>query len=360
MFIIGIDPHKGSHTAAVLDDRETLSASSVSTRIVDNAIGCSSSLRRSRRGRGRSKPPAGSGRCWPSSSSPPARPSSTFRRRSRRGRGCSTRAHRQERPHDARSAAIVALRHASLQPVRPVDHTAVLRLLADRRHDLIAVADPDGLPPPRPGLPAHPRRDLPAGLRRPGRQSAAEHPPGRGRRASNASTWPSSSLPTSAASTSSSPLSAIASPTPSTRRGPPSPTSTGVGPIMAAIDPRPHRSHQPVPDRRALRPLQRHRPDRSVLGTEGPASAQPAREPPPQPRAPHRRGHADRTRHPRPGLLRHEARRGQDPQRSAAARSSAASATPSTASSSPTPDADQTGPGGQTGRLLASVTGSTP
>ena len=39
-------------------------------------------------------------------------------------------------PHDARSAAIVALRHARLRQVRPVDHTAVLRLLADRHHDL--------------------------------------------------------------------------------------------------------------------------------------------------------------------------------------------------------------------------------
>jgi hypothetical protein len=39
-------------------------------------------------------------------------------------------------PHDARSAAVVALRHADLRSVRPVDHTAVLRLLADCRHDL--------------------------------------------------------------------------------------------------------------------------------------------------------------------------------------------------------------------------------
>jgi transposase len=40
--------------------------------------------------------------------------------------------------HDARSAAIVALRHARLRPVRPVDHSAVLRLLANRHHDLTA------------------------------------------------------------------------------------------------------------------------------------------------------------------------------------------------------------------------------
>jgi transposase len=40
--------------------------------------------------------------------------------------------------HDARSAAVVALRHARLRPVRPVDHSAVLRLLANRHHDLTA------------------------------------------------------------------------------------------------------------------------------------------------------------------------------------------------------------------------------
>jgi transposase len=39
-------------------------------------------------------------------------------------------------PHDARAAAIVALRHGRLRQVTPVDHTAVLRLLADRHHDL--------------------------------------------------------------------------------------------------------------------------------------------------------------------------------------------------------------------------------
>ena len=39
-------------------------------------------------------------------------------------------------PHDARAAAVVALRHSRLRQVTPVDHTAVLRLLADRHHDL--------------------------------------------------------------------------------------------------------------------------------------------------------------------------------------------------------------------------------
>ena len=39
-------------------------------------------------------------------------------------------------PHDARAAAIVALRHTRLRQATPVDHPAVLRLLADRHHDL--------------------------------------------------------------------------------------------------------------------------------------------------------------------------------------------------------------------------------
>ena len=40
--------------------------------------------------------------------------------------------------HDARAAAVVALRHQGLGPVRAEDHVAVLRLLAKRHHDLIA------------------------------------------------------------------------------------------------------------------------------------------------------------------------------------------------------------------------------
>jgi transposase len=40
--------------------------------------------------------------------------------------------------HDARSTAIVALRNARLRQVSLEDHTAVLRLLAKRHHDLIA------------------------------------------------------------------------------------------------------------------------------------------------------------------------------------------------------------------------------
>jgi transposase len=40
--------------------------------------------------------------------------------------------------HDARSAAVVALRHSKLRIVRLEDHSAVLGLLAKRHHDLVA------------------------------------------------------------------------------------------------------------------------------------------------------------------------------------------------------------------------------
>ena len=40
--------------------------------------------------------------------------------------------------HDARSTAIVALRNRRLRQVTLDDHTAVLRLLAKRHHDLVA------------------------------------------------------------------------------------------------------------------------------------------------------------------------------------------------------------------------------
>jgi transposase len=40
--------------------------------------------------------------------------------------------------HDARAAAVVALRHRALRPVRAEDHVAMLRLLAKRHHDLVA------------------------------------------------------------------------------------------------------------------------------------------------------------------------------------------------------------------------------
>src|SRR5215472_3103473 len=79
----------------------------------------------------------------------------------------------------------------------------------------------------------------------------------------------------------------------------------------------PHRG--PVPHPGPPRRLQRHRPDRGVLRRKEDLPAVAARQPQAQPRDPHGRDHSDLA-YPQPGprLLPAEARRGQDPQGSAA------------------------------------------
>ncbi len=137
MFIIGIDPHKGSHTAAVLDRFETVIGElrvsadrrqrdrllefaadfTPRTWAIESASGLGALLAQQLVAAGESVlgvPPTLSARVRLLDA------------------GCTDKTD----PHDARAAAIVALRHTRLRQVAAVDHTAVLRLLADRHHDL--------------------------------------------------------------------------------------------------------------------------------------------------------------------------------------------------------------------------------
>lgn len=139
MFVIGIDPHKRTHTAAVLDDTEALVGQvrvsadrwqrdrllrfaapfEPRTWAVEAAGGLGALL---------AQQLVAAGECVVDV--PPTL--------SARVRLLDSGKTDKSDPHDARSAAIVALRHARLRPVRPVDHSAVLRLLANRHHDLTA------------------------------------------------------------------------------------------------------------------------------------------------------------------------------------------------------------------------------
>jgi transposase len=139
MFIIGIDPHRGSHTAAVLDAAEEVLAELRLTAdarqrqrlldfvepftprlwAVEGATGTGALLAQQLVAAGEDVvdvPPTLSARVRLLDS----------------GRSDKTDS------HDARAAAVVALRHRSLNRVQPEDHVAVLRLLAKRHHDLIA------------------------------------------------------------------------------------------------------------------------------------------------------------------------------------------------------------------------------
>ena len=139
MFIIGIDPHKGSHTAAVIDGDEQLVgemsvcadrrqrerllrwAAPFEPRLwaVEGATGHGALLAQQLVASGETVVDV------PAALSARARLLDS-------GRKDKTDA------HDARSAAIVALRHRNLRAVALEDHRQVLRLLARRHHQLIA------------------------------------------------------------------------------------------------------------------------------------------------------------------------------------------------------------------------------
>ena len=139
MFVIGIDPHKASHTAAVLDAHEQLVGE---FRVTAD---------RSQRDRLLAFAEGFEPRCWAIEGAtgtgallaqqlvaagetvldvPPAL--------SARVRLLDNARSDKTDAHDARSAAVVALRHSKLRVVGLEDHSAVLRLLAKRHHDLIA------------------------------------------------------------------------------------------------------------------------------------------------------------------------------------------------------------------------------
>ena len=139
MFVIGIDPHKGSHTAAVLDQHEQLVGEvrvRAGRRQRDELLAFAA----------RFEP-----RCWAiEGATGTGRVVGAAARRagemvldvpptlSARARLLDAGRIDKTDAHDARAAAVVALRHSKLRTVVLEDHTAVLRLLAKRHHDLVA------------------------------------------------------------------------------------------------------------------------------------------------------------------------------------------------------------------------------
>ncbi len=139
MFIIGIDPHKGSHTAAVIDrderlvgevsvgadrrqrDRLLQFAARFEPRVwaVEGATGVGALLAQQLVASGETVVDV-----------PPAL--------SARARLLDAGHKDKNDRHDARSTAIVALRHRDLRVVATENHRQMLRLLARRHHQLVA------------------------------------------------------------------------------------------------------------------------------------------------------------------------------------------------------------------------------
>ena len=89
----------------------------------------------------------------------------------------------------------------------------------------------------------------------------------------------------------------------------------GVGPVIAGRILAEVGRRDPIPDQGPLRLIQRNRPDRRILGRPGPSPPVTGREPAAQPRPPHDGGDpAASDGDARTGLLRAQAARGQDPE----------------------------------------------
>ena len=139
MFTIGIDPHKGSHLAAVLDDEERLLeelrvradrhqrerllkfAAPYTPRVwaIEGARGLGSLLAQQLVAAGETVVDV------------PAKLSA-------RVRSLDNECSDKNDTHDARSAAIVGMHNRRLVQVAPENHAMVLRMLAKRHHDLTA------------------------------------------------------------------------------------------------------------------------------------------------------------------------------------------------------------------------------
>ena len=136
--MIGVDPHKGSHTAVAIDDSEVslgeLRVRAVAAQ-VEAAAGLGGALAGADLGgRGRGRVWA---TCWPSSWSPRASGCWTCNPSWAPGCGCWRRGRRNKNdPNDARSVAVAALRSTGLRLVVAEDHAAVMKVWAKRHRDL--------------------------------------------------------------------------------------------------------------------------------------------------------------------------------------------------------------------------------
>ena len=311
--MIGIDPHKSSHTAVAIGWSRRRWAGCGCTPARTRPGSCWRGRRRGRSGPGRWRAPPGWG---------PAGPAAGRRRRAGAGRAAqagrpgpaaASREHQQERPERRPSVAVAALdpRPPPGSRRRPHRHHEGW---AKRHRELSACPYPGRLPAARSAVRPHPggvRKAITPGWRRASWSSSARrsHRPARYELAGeflddirrlNAKLRrhrrPTNSPPRSKASG-------------TTLTG-----LSGVGPDVAATVIGDVARHVPVPEPGPLRRLQRHRPSRSVPRRPTRSTDCPARQP--------RLNHAihmaasPRSAIPtaRPGLLRRKAGRGQDAQ----------------------------------------------
>ena len=226
--IIGVDPHKATHTAvAIGDDEEELDRMKVRATVkqVEQLSQVGRAVRRVHLGdrvRGRARLSAG----------PAARRRGRARRRCAghvgvAGPGARHGAVEQERPERRALGRVAALRSPGLRRVQRADHGEVLRLLAKRNIDIGSQRSRARLPAARRCWRSSPRAESAKEIYASDVDAAPRAPTSRRVRSSrSATTWPSSCSTTFAASTRNSRCPTDGSATPSVHRERRSPTSS--------------------------------------------------------------------------------------------------------------------------------------
>ena len=170
--MIGVDPHKGSHTAVAIGAAEEplgelrVRASAAQAGAAGGVGGGLAGADLGGRGRRRAGPPAG--------------PAAGRRRRAGAGRAAQAGAPgcgcwqagdtNKNDPNDALSVAVAALRSTACREVAAEDHAAVLKVWSKRHRDLGRHPHPGRLPAARGAVRPGPRRRHQGDLRSSGRQ----------------------------------------------------------------------------------------------------------------------------------------------------------------------------------------------
>ena len=135
--MIGVDPHKGSHTAVAIGAAEEPLGELRVRAWPRRRSGCWRGRRPGRSGPGLSRVRAAWVTCWPSSCWPPV--SGCLMSQPKLGarvRLLAAGAVNKNDPNDARSVAVAALRSPARRQVQPDDHAAVLKVWSKRHRDL--------------------------------------------------------------------------------------------------------------------------------------------------------------------------------------------------------------------------------
>ena len=134
--MIGVDPHKASHTAVAISGAEEPLGSCGCAPAPRRPSGCWSGPRPGRSGPGRSRGRRPGAPAGPAAAVGGRAGAGRAAQAGRAGAAAGSGNVNKNDPNDARSVAVAALRSPGVREARPDDHAAVLKVWSKRRRDL--------------------------------------------------------------------------------------------------------------------------------------------------------------------------------------------------------------------------------